>query len=137
MAANLDTNSAVFRILTSRNLTYPYSKVLPKLVSPTLGRLKDLAAVDPPRYQAIIRLIDTLLGIAKDQKVNLQLTLYLPSLPALRTIDVERLMQESRAMSLIIRRCYLPTAGKIDLRPLVSINTLFTPGVNNAPETLR
>ncbi|MEA3493650.1 MAG: hypothetical protein U9R38_04625 [Candidatus Margulisiibacteriota bacterium] len=126
------TATTIHRALAKRKMSYPYSCLLNHRLSPTIRALKKLANIDPVRYTAYQEMIDFLVNIAKSQKVKVKLTLHIPGLAALRVIDVERLMEDSDARRDIVKRCYLPTKGIIDLRPLIFINKLYTPGIKAA-----
>lgn len=128
------TATAVYKSLSQRKISYPYAWFCNHRISPTIRALKNLANMDPVKYQAYKGLIDFMIDIAKGEKVGVELTLHIPSLTALRAIDIEGLMQNAKARSAILKRCYNPTKGEIDLRPLVFINKNNTLGVY-APES--
>jgi len=118
------TRQNISQALKRGNLIHPFSSLYSPGSSPTIARLKRLADLEPARFELYMRFIDELLGMKQEQKVSLQLVLHLPSLRALRGIDIERLLDHKEAHRMMVKRCYRPTDGKIDLRPLVSINRI-------------
>lgn len=118
------TRRNISQALKKGNLIHPFSRLWSHASSPTIGRLKKLADLEPARFEAYMQLIDDILDQKEQQKVTLQLVLHVPSVRALRGIDIERLLSIKEARDAMVRRCYQPTEGKIDLRPLISINRI-------------
>lgn len=116
------TRKEIYGLLRERRLNHPYTSIMPRWLSPTIGRLQKLAKLDQEKYQSYMRLIDSMLAIAKKEKVGVRtLILHLPSLNALLSIDLDTLLQDQAAREEIVFRCYTPTKGMIDLRHLEHI----------------
>ncbi len=127
-ASKAKTVNSIYKTLSRKlSLSYPYSWLLYHRLSPTLIRFKDLANQNPDKFKAYMKLLDLMHNIAKNDGVKMKLTLHLPSTRALLNIGIERLVADKDALDDIIKKCYQPSKGKIDLRPLVNINVWHTP----------
>jgi len=126
---NLVTRSTINQMLRNKRLNFPWKGVLSHHSSPTVGRLKKLAAARPNKFSAYMSLLDSLVELGKEQDVGPDLVLFLPSERALLNIDIERLLRSETARQEIVRKCYRPAEGRIDLRPLVSINRMHFPDI--------
>lgn len=113
--------------LKSRNLKYPWARVLPYCLSPTICKLKKIAEIRPDKFYIYAKVIETFMDMAKIAGVTTKLVIHLPSLEALLNIDIEFLFEKNEAARKeIISKCYLPAEGKIDLNPLVTINRRYS-----------
>jgi|GEM_PF-6058348 len=123
------TVSNMYGVLREKQIRYPWSSVLNHRLSPTLHRLKSLANSHHEKYKAYIALVTSMVDYAAERGIN-NLTVYLPSMRALRTIDIIRLVNDKESLQEITNRCYRPSAGKIDLRPLEGIDKLYRPAIS-------
>jgi len=123
------TRHDVNKQLVDRRLFYPYKKIWPYWASPTVARFKALAVKDPEKYKSYIRVIDSMLDLAKNKNVKMKLVLHLPSEDALMAIDIESLLQNPEARKEIVSGCYRPEEGKIDLRYLLVVSRRHRPDI--------
>ncbi|MGB9613315.1 MAG: hypothetical protein ACPL4K_03960 [Candidatus Margulisiibacteriota bacterium] len=120
------TRRSLAEWLAKNNLKYPYAKVWPYWLSPTIARFRKLAEIKPDKFQVYLEVIEVFLDIAKRAGVSTKLVLHLPSLEALLNIDIKYLFKENKeARKEIIKRCYFPANGTIDFNPLVMIDKNF------------
>ena len=123
------TRKAVNGILVNKGLSYPYPKIWPYYLSPTVSRFRELSELSPGKFTSYVKLIDGILDISRRQDLKIKLTLFLPSQRELMAIDIESLLKSDDVRREIVKRCYWPDKGRIDLRPLVSINRKYFPDI--------
>ncbi|HTY12965.1 MAG TPA: hypothetical protein VMD02_02125 [Candidatus Omnitrophota bacterium] len=123
------TRKAVSGLLADKGVSYPYRTVWPYYMSPTIARFRALGELSPAKFSAYVKLIDGMLEIGKRQRLDIKLTLFLPSKRELMAIDIESLLNNDEARREIVKRCYWPDRGHIDLRPLVTISRKYFPDI--------
>lgn len=121
--------ATINQMLTTRRLKYPGASILRPGMSPTVHRLKSLAKNHPKKYLAYMKLINSLLDIAKGRGTEGELVLHLPSAGQLVKLRVERIAENRAILEDVASKCL--SKGKLDLRLLWTNRWLFTPGIRS------